>query len=108
MKGTSSEVRILKGRTPYSDQGKDPFTGQAVTGCGAQEDQDTWRCKEYGAATWMLSLCVRVYNAKVQAGRLVENLVSKSDIPFDWGDGQCVPYTVLPSRSPRHPLYQRR
>lgn len=69
-------VKILAGKTTYSDRHIDIATGEAIEGCenGTSADgnsSDPWRCRGYGAATCTVQPCVRVYNATVEASRLL-------------------------------------
>ncbi|KAI0006758.1 hypothetical protein F4779DRAFT_550816 [Xylariaceae sp. FL0662B] len=76
-------VKILGGKTPFSERNVDISTGQIIPGC-QNNSSDSWRCGQYGAATCTLQPCVRVYNATVEAGRLTEHLVAQSG-DLAWG-----------------------
>ncbi|KAI0884332.1 uncharacterized protein GGS22DRAFT_22221 [Annulohypoxylon maeteangense] len=70
-------AQILAGKTYSSDKHTDESTGQIIPGC--QNDlSNSWRCRQYGAATCTLQPCVRVYNATVEAGHLTEHLIAHS------------------------------
>ncbi|KAI4862337.1 hypothetical protein F4820DRAFT_463709 [Hypoxylon rubiginosum] len=71
-------VKILAGKTVYSDRHIDISTGEAIPGCGNGTSVDSWRCRGYGAATCTIQPCVRVYNATVAAGHLTERLLAHS------------------------------
>ncbi|KAI1100140.1 hypothetical protein F4804DRAFT_348777 [Jackrogersella minutella] len=71
-------VKILAGKTSFSDRHIDTSTGQSIEGCENGATVNSWRCKGYGAATCTLQPCVRVYNATVETGRLTEHLIAQS------------------------------
>ncbi|KAI5923042.1 hypothetical protein F4810DRAFT_720666 [Camillea tinctor] len=52
--------------------------------CKNQTSVDPWRCRGYGAASCVLSPCVRVYNATIRAGGLTERVVAQSG-HLPWG-----------------------
>ncbi|KAI0457327.1 hypothetical protein F5B21DRAFT_521189 [Xylaria acuta] len=55
--------------TPYGPNG-----GGNRTGCGNAASNNTWWCRQWGAATCSLQPCVRSYTANVDGGRLTETL----------------------------------
>ncbi|KAI8966263.1 hypothetical protein F5Y11DRAFT_365841 [Daldinia sp. FL1419] len=77
-------VKILAGKTSFSDEHKDMSTGQTIRGCGNGTSVNLWRCRGYGAATCRIQPCVRVYNATVKGGHLTERLLTQSG-DVQWG-----------------------
>ncbi|KAK8133699.1 hypothetical protein PG984_005711 [Apiospora sp. TS-2023a] len=71
-------VRMIAGKTPMSEDHLDLLTGDEIQGCDAPTAANDWRCRGYGAATCIISPCVRVYNATMANGQLTENLLSDS------------------------------
>ncbi|KAK3687996.1 hypothetical protein B0T22DRAFT_511152 [Podospora appendiculata] len=84
----SVTFQMLAGRTPFSDRRIDPTNGQNLTGCDADPipDGTLWRCRGYGAAQCSLYPCVRTYEATVDRGLLIENVVRHSE-PMTWRTG---------------------
>ncbi|KAK8009237.1 hypothetical protein PG991_011788 [Apiospora marii] len=80
-------VRLIAGKTPFSDVHLDIMTGLPIPGCDAPNSGNNWRCRGYGAATCTITPCVRMYNATVVNGRLTENVVSDSGT-LQWGVGR--------------------
>ncbi|KAI0850295.1 hypothetical protein F5Y00DRAFT_268430 [Daldinia vernicosa] len=71
-------VRILAGKTTFSDKHIDMSTGQTIRGCGNGSFINTWNCRGYGAATCVIQPCIRVHNSTVKAGHLSEHLLTQS------------------------------
>ncbi|KAI0549622.1 hypothetical protein F4679DRAFT_545934 [Xylaria curta] len=69
--------------TPY-----DPNGGGNRIGCDNPASNNTWWCRQYGAATCSLQPCVRSYTANVDGGRLTETLIAQSEANMTWGYGE--------------------
>ncbi|KAI0437556.1 hypothetical protein F4803DRAFT_538370 [Xylaria telfairii] len=69
--------------TPY-----DPNGGGNRTGCEDAASNNTWWCRQWGAATCSLQPCVRSYTANVDGGQLTETLVGQSEANMTWGYGE--------------------
>ncbi|KAJ0115175.1 hypothetical protein J7T55_001585 [Diaporthe amygdali] len=87
-------VDILVGKTTYSDDSRLISTGQNITGCDTAEASNTWACRGYGAASCTLQPCIRTYRAKIEAGFLMEQLVSQSP-DIRWGSPRDLYYHGL-------------
>ncbi|KAI1479554.1 hypothetical protein F4774DRAFT_425710 [Daldinia eschscholtzii] len=79
------KVKILAGKTSFSDRHIDMSTGQMIEGCENGSFVNKWRCRGYGAATCTIQPCVRIYNSTVQAGHLTEHLLTQTD-DTAWGN----------------------
>ncbi|KAI1469257.1 uncharacterized protein F4812DRAFT_422540 [Daldinia caldariorum] len=79
------KVKILAGKTSFSDRHIDMSTGQIIKECENRTFANTWRCRGYGAATCAIQPCVRIYNSTVQAGHLSENLLTQTG-DTAWGN----------------------
>ncbi|KAK7977291.1 hypothetical protein PG996_003361 [Apiospora saccharicola] len=80
-------MRLIAGKTPFSDDHLDIMTGLPIPGCDVPNPGNDWRCKGYGAATCTFTPCVRMYNATVINGYLTETVVSDSGT-LQWGVGK--------------------
>ncbi|KAI0385758.1 hypothetical protein F5Y04DRAFT_156128 [Hypomontagnella monticulosa] len=83
-------VKVLAGKTTFSDKHIDITTGGVIAGCEngtstTTASGGTWRCRGYGAATCTVQPCVRVYNATMEAGRFTERLIAQSG-GLAWAD----------------------
>ncbi|KAI1339096.1 hypothetical protein F5Y15DRAFT_93766 [Xylariaceae sp. FL0016] len=90
--GTLVMKTTLAGETPYaSDSGvsvtllKQTISDRWVNGSslnapGACDHNNTWTCKNYGAATCNLYPCVQTYSADIHTGVLSENIVSEDTV----------------------------
>ncbi|CAM1500848.1 Fc.00g100100.m01.CDS01 [Cosmosporella sp. VM-42] len=78
------KIRILAGKTIFSENGWNQLDGQRITGCETIAPKDTWHCRGWGAATCDFQPCVRTYNASITAGILTEYLIDVS-YPRLWG-----------------------
>ncbi|KAI8635411.1 hypothetical protein F5Y19DRAFT_10849 [Xylariaceae sp. FL1651] len=73
-------VKVLAGKTSFSDRHLDVSTGQTLTDCGGEEPTDSWHCRGYGAATCTIQPCARIFNATVEIGHLTERVISDSGL----------------------------
>ena len=80
-----SGVQILVGKTGWSISGISPGTGDIIPGCKDAASNNTWRCRQYGAAFCDLHPCVRTYTARMSAGVLHEEQISQSPYDQKWG-----------------------
>ena len=71
-------IGIVWGETTYSQAKVNPLTMEPLQGCGDPSTNNTWACKGYGSAYCKLRFCTRTYNASVEAGVLVENVIEES------------------------------
>ncbi|KAI0196911.1 hypothetical protein F4808DRAFT_439232 [Astrocystis sublimbata] len=72
------KVKVLAGKTSFSDKHVAISTGQTILGCEDEQRAQSWQCRGYGAATCSLRPCVRVYNATVKAGHFTEFSIEDS------------------------------
>ncbi|KAI2780161.1 hypothetical protein F4815DRAFT_499937 [Daldinia loculata] len=78
-------VKILAGKTSFSDRHVDMSTGRTMKGCENGTSVNKWSCRGYGAATCTVQPCVRINNSTVKAGRFTEHLITQSD-DVVWGE----------------------
>jgi hypothetical protein len=71
-------IEIVWGETAYSQAKVNPLTLKPVQDCGNPLTNNTWACRGYGSAYCKLRFCTRTYNASVEAGVLVENVIEES------------------------------
>lgn len=73
-------IEIVWGETTYSQAKVSPLTLDPLQGCGDPSTKNTWGCRGYGSAYCKLQFCTRTYNASVEAGVLVENVIEESPL----------------------------
>lgn len=74
---------ILLGKTDVSGK-TNLTTGKPLSNCVTEDENNTWRCRGYGAASCTLRPCVNVYNATIVNGEVKEHLISTSG-SLIWG-----------------------
>lgn len=89
-------MEFLRGATWFSKHGLDPTTNTTIDGCdSSQKNQTSWRCSVANAVSCSFKPCVRVYNASVTEGQLLETMVSSSSLSQTWGqDGAYISSVV--------------
>ncbi|KAH7176022.1 hypothetical protein EDB81DRAFT_836218 [Dactylonectria macrodidyma] len=55
-----------------------PLTMEPLQDCGDPSTNNTWGCRGYGPTYCKLRFCTSTYNASVEAGVLVENVIEES------------------------------
>lgn len=78
------QVKVLAGKTSFSDRHLAISTGQTIAGCEDKQLMGSWQCRGYGSATCSIQPCVRVYNATIKAGHFTEHLIENSGTE-SWG-----------------------
>ncbi|KAJ5802515.1 uncharacterized protein N7503_004965 [Penicillium pulvis] len=73
-------IEIVWGETTYSQAKVSPLTLDPLQGCEDASTNNTWACRGYGSAYCKLRFCTRTYNASVEAGVLVENVIEESPL----------------------------
>ncbi|KAJ6006317.1 hypothetical protein N7451_004261 [Penicillium sp. IBT 35674x] len=73
-------IEIVWGQTTYSQAKVSPLTLEPLQDCGDPSTNNTWACRGYGSAYCKLRFCTRTYNASVEAGVLVENVIEESPL----------------------------
>ncbi|KAI1110400.1 hypothetical protein F5Y14DRAFT_443999 [Nemania sp. NC0429] len=87
-----NDMGIILAKTDISQTDIDPsdLSGPGRReGCDDAATNNTWWCRQWGAATCSLQPCVRSYTASVDGGRLAETIVDKSDANLKWGYGEA-------------------
>ncbi|KAI0203466.1 hypothetical protein F4808DRAFT_449075 [Astrocystis sublimbata] len=83
-----NDLALILPKTDYSFTPYDPNGDGNRTGCADAASNNTWWCRQWGAATCSLQPCVRSYTADVESGRLREKLVDQSKANSTWGYGE--------------------
>jgi len=78
---STDKIEFILGRTPDNWFQKVYLDDWNAT-C-AEEGQESWRCRGYGAASCTLYPCIKTFTAAVDAGHLEETLVDSA--PGEWG-----------------------
>ncbi|KAI1195508.1 hypothetical protein F5X97DRAFT_242037 [Nemania serpens] len=90
-----NDMGIILAQTDFSLTNHDPNGPGVRAGCDDAASNNTWWCRQYGAATCSLQPCVRSYTANVNGGRLAETLVGQSDANMTWGYGESTSTSEL-------------
>lgn len=83
-----NDIGATPAKTDFSLTKYDPNGPRARAGCDDAASNNTWWCRQYGAATCSLQPCVRSYVSYVDGGRLTETIVGQSDANLTWGYGE--------------------
>lgn len=83
-----NDMGIILAETDLSLTNYNPNGPGVRAGCDDAASNNTWWCRQYGAATCSLQPCVRSYTASVNGGRLAETLINQSDANLAWGYGE--------------------
>ncbi|KAI0468548.1 hypothetical protein F4859DRAFT_524459 [Xylaria cf. heliscus] len=86
--GLGNDMGIIFPKSDVSLTPFDPNGGANRTGCDNASSNNTWWCRQWGAATCSFQPCVRSYTANVDGGRLTETLVGQSEANMTWGYGE--------------------
>ena len=77
--------RVIVGASGFLHYKVDPATGAVIQGCHNAATNDTWRCRQYGAAACSLYPRVRTYTAKMEAGVFHEEQMHETPYLQTWG-----------------------
>ncbi|KAI0407137.1 hypothetical protein F4802DRAFT_554293 [Xylaria palmicola] len=86
--GLGNDIGAILAKTDVSLTTYDPNGQGDRAGCDDAASNNTWWCRQYGAATCSLQPCVRGYTATVDGGRLTEKENDRSDEKITWGYGE--------------------
>lgn len=80
-----SGLQILISKSDLNRFGVYPVTGDLLEGCDNSSTSDTWRYRNFGAAEYALSPCIRTYKAKMTAGVFHEEQIDQIPYELGWG-----------------------
>ncbi|KAJ2981404.1 hypothetical protein NUW58_g6695 [Xylaria curta] len=86
--GLGNDLGVIFAKSDVSLTPYDPNNQGDRAGCDNAATNNTWWCRQYGAAKCSLQPCVRSYTANVDGGRLTETLIGQSDTNMTWGYGE--------------------